>query len=183
MSEIDFTAARVLAVAARDAAVRLREELWRLGVCEDDGDAAGAADGANDVVDYANRLIGKWTRAADLLPQPHSSRVPPQTFDPWPCDSFVWTPPSQPWQCSLSSDAKCPNSPSGRCERDCPGEWCDLASPPKPQAGGRGVESQPAAAKSKPPTSEERLEAEVAAVAKSLSDLLGVPVVPVKLRV
>ena len=105
MSEIDFTAARVLAVAARDAAVRLRDECLR--VSENGGSSGEHARRLAVLQDYCDYLIGDcndavgaWTRAADLLP-------------PQPA-------------------AKCPES-GVECGRACPPEWCDRVEMQKSQ--------------------------------------------------
>lgn len=97
VSEIDFTAARVLAVAARDAAVRLKEELWRIGICESSGVAAGVADAAVDLEERANAAIGLWTRAADVQPPFRFADFPPLDSWPPPSQSGVYSPPRQPW--------------------------------------------------------------------------------------
>lgn len=69
----DFTAARVLAVAARDAAVRLRDELQRQRESAADDDRkviAAISDYADYLIAECNAAIGQWTRSRDLLPPP-----------------------------------------------------------------------------------------------------------------
>lgn len=83
---------------------------------------------------------------------------------------------------AAAESLRCPSSASGYCDRGCVGDWCERAVTPKPQTGGcgEGVPPAPQPKQSSKSSDEERLEAEVAAVAKSLSELLGLPVLPVK---
>lgn len=85
----DFTAARVLAVAARDAAVRLRDELQRLRPAAEGDDkkiAAAIIDYSDYLIPECNAAIGAWTRAGDLTPQPKFAEIEPaktdECFDP-----------------------------------------------------------------------------------------------------
>lgn len=75
-STVDFTAARVLAVAARDAASRLRDELLRLRgpaairESEENQRLSSVAEQCGYLIRECNDAIGAWTTTGDLTPQP-----------------------------------------------------------------------------------------------------------------
>jgi len=75
VSELNTTAARVLAVAARDAARRLRDECKRL-IEESDGGSSenrrleNCRDQSDYLIGECNDAIGAWTTAADVQPPP-----------------------------------------------------------------------------------------------------------------
>lgn len=107
----DFTAARILAVAARDAVSRLRDELQRLRPAAEGDDkkiAAAIIDYADYLIPECNAAIGAWTRAGDLQPQPK--------YDPFA--DLLGDPDDDVPKCPLSADPKCPTDQCPpQCER------------------------------------------------------------------
>lgn len=93
----DFTAARILAVAARDAVVRLRDELQRQRPAAEDDDkkiTAAIIDYSDYLIAECNGAIGAWTTTGDLTP-------PQPKYDPF-ADLLGET------KCPLSDDPVCP---------------------------------------------------------------------------